>query len=344
MAQKRKKAKAKSEGTKRESAKADESGAQAEAEPADVDQAAKQVEKGSKASEKGARVTKSSAEQEDTAAHEEALDEKKGGSWPVDRLQPVVEALLFAAGDPVTPRKLAGCVAGASTDEVRTAIRAIQEDYASRGMRLVEVAGGWQMRTAAEFHDYVRHLFKQKQFRLTRAGIETVSIVAYKQPATRAEIEEVRGVDCSGVLESLVERGVVKVAGRRDVPGRPLVYVTTPRFLEMFGLKDLKGLPTLAELGDDIRGLADTAGFEDGDERDAAILPLEEGDGGDQAYSEDDDSEGGSHQGQEGSVPKLSFAKGGREGPQGDQEQAGDGEEEATDSEEDEDRQDGRPA
>lgn len=329
MAQKkRKKAQAKSK-----AAEAAEEAAPQEVDDAQVEQSAGQVPDGS-------------AEQSNEAADEAASAKEKGGSWPVDRLQPVVEALLFAAGDPVTPRKLAGCVAGASTDEVRAAIRAIQEDYASRGMRLAEVAGGWQMRTAAEYHDYVRHLFKQKQFRLTRAGIETVSIVAYRQPATRAEIEEVRGVDCSGVLESLVERGVVKVAGRRDVPGRPLVYVTTPRFLEMFGLKDLKGLPTLAELGDEIQGLADTAGLEDGDERDAAILPLEEGDGGDQAYSEDDGTEGGSDQGEEGAVPKLSFAKGGNEGPQDEQEQAGDGEEEAADPQDgdEEDRQDGRPA
>jgi segregation and condensation protein B len=335
MAQKRKKARAKSKAAGRKSAKAT-----AAAEEAAPDASEDKVVEQSAAQD--SPDSKSAAEQAVIAGDEETSGEQKSGSWPIDRLQPVVEALLFAAGDPVTPRKLAGCVSGASTDEVRAAIRAIQEDYASRGMRLVEVAGGWQMRTAPEYHDYVRHLFKQKQFRLTRAGIETVSIVAYRQPATRAEIEEVRGVDCSGVLESLVERGVVKVAGRRDVPGRPLVYVTTPRFLEMFGLKDLKGLPTLAELGDEIRGLADTAGFEEGDERDAAILPLEEGDGGDQAYSEDDDTEGGSDQGEEGAVPKLSFAKGRDEAPQDEQEQAVDDEDEVADPQDDEDRQDGR--
>jgi segregation and condensation protein B len=216
---------------------------------------------------------------------------------------------------------MAGCVPGATADEIRAAIRVIREEYDGRGVRLVEVAGGWQMRTAAEYHEYVRPLFKQKQFRLTRAGIETVAIVAYRQPATRAEIEEVRGVDCSGVLESLVERGVVRVAGRRDVPGRPLVYVTTPRFLETFGLKDLTGLPTLAELGDDLRGLADSTGFEEGDDRDAAILPLEDSEIGDEAYSQADNAESAPEEG-EGSLPKLSFARGSAESG---------GDEEATD-------------
>jgi segregation and condensation protein B len=141
---------------------------------------------------------------------------------------------------------------------------------------LVEVAGGWQFRTAPEHHAPVRVLFKEKPLRLTRASIETLAIIAYKQPVTRLEIEAVRGVDSSGVLESLVERRVVRIAGRRDVPGRPLVYTTTPLFLEVFGLKDMKSLPTLAELGDDLGALAERSEFAQVGDPNAAILPLED--------------------------------------------------------------------
>jgi len=204
-----------------------------------------------------------------------------GGLWPIDRLKPIVEAMIFAVADPLPTRRICDALDGATAAEVRAAALALQAEYVSRGVRLVEVAGGWQFRTAPEHHAPVRQLFKDKPARLTRAAIETVAIVAYKQPATRAEIESVRGVDCAAVLETLVERKVVKIAGRRDVPGRPLVYITTPYFLELFGLKDLKALPTLAELGDEIGNLVAAAEFAQNEEGDAAILPLEDEDPGD---------------------------------------------------------------
>ena len=203
-------------------------------------------------------------------------EEESTGRWPVERLKPLVEAMIFAAADPLTARRICDAVGGVTTAEVRAAAQALQAEYAERGVRLVEVAGGWQFRTAAEHHGVVRQLFKDKPLRLTRAAIETVAIIAYKQPATRQEIESVRGVDSAAVLESLVEKKVVKIAGRRDVPGRPLVYMTTPFFLELFGLKDMKALPTLAELGDEIGNLAAVAEFRRGEEADAAVLPLEE--------------------------------------------------------------------
>jgi segregation and condensation protein B len=198
------------------------------------------------------------------------------GLWPVDRLKPVLEAVIFAAADPLSVRRLRDVVDGATTAEVGAALRELQTDFAQRGFRLVEVAGGWQFRTAPEHHAVVKRQFKERPHRLTRAMIETIAIVAYRQPVTRAEIESVRGVDVSGVLENLVERRLARVAGRRDVPGRPLVYTTTTEFLELFGLKDLKSLPTLAELGDELQSLADQGGFNDGEDRDAPILPLEE--------------------------------------------------------------------
>ncbi len=216
----------------------------------------------------------------DEAELEELLEDAvDGGSWPVDKLKPVLEAVLFAAGDPLPVKRLTDLIAGASRLEVGAALTDLQGDYEGRGVGLLQVAGGWQMRTAPEHQSVIKKLFKERPFRLTRAAMETLAIVAYRQPVTRAEVESVRGVDCSGVLESLVERKVMKIAGRRDVPGRPLVYATTPLFLEMFSLKDLKALPTLAELGDEFTNLAEHTGFSESEEREAAVLPFEGEDG-----------------------------------------------------------------
>src|SRR4029077_15122115 len=116
------------------------------------------------------------------------------------------------------------------------------------GIRLVEVAGGFQFRTAPEHAEWVRRLFQQKPWRLTRATLETLAIIAYKQPITRAEIEMIRGVDVDSVLASLLSRKLVKILGRKDVIGRPLLYGTTRQFLEVFGLKGLSGLPAVSEV------------------------------------------------------------------------------------------------
>lgn len=214
--------------------------------------------------------------QADDATIDEDAAAVESGRWPIDRLKPVLEAMIFAVADPLPTKKVCDAIEGVTAAEVKAAAAALQADYAERGIRLVEVAGGWQFRTAPEHHAPVRVLFKEKPLRLTRASIETLAIVAYKQPVTRAEIEAVRGVDSAAVLESLVERRVVRIAGRRDVPGRPLVYTTTPLFLEIFGLKDMKSLPTLAELGDDIGALAERSEFAQVGDPNAATLPLED--------------------------------------------------------------------
>jgi segregation and condensation protein B len=207
---------------------------------------------------------------------DEEAPEAAGGSWPVERLKPVLEAMIFAVADPLPTKKVCDAIDGVTAGEVKAAAAALQADYADRGIRLAEVAGGWQFRTAPEHHTPVRLLFKEKPLRLTRASLETLAIIAYKQPVTRAEVEAVRGVDCAAVLESLVERRVVRIAGRRDVPGRPLVYTTTPLFLEVFGLKDMKSLPTLAELGDDIGALAERSEFAEVGDPHAALVPIED--------------------------------------------------------------------
>lgn len=197
------------------------------------------------------------------------------GSWPVDRLKPLVEALVFASGEAINAGRLAKAVRGASRQEVTAALQELQAECEARGVRLVEVAGGWQYRTAAEHAEPVRRLFKERPYRLSRAAVETLTVVAYKQPTTRQGIEGVRGVDSGGVLENLVEKRLIRIAGRLNVPGRPLVYETTKDFLELFGLKDLAAMPRLAELGDEMLMLADKAEFEQGAADEAAVLPLE---------------------------------------------------------------------
>ncbi len=199
------------------------------------------------------------------------------GLWPLDRLSPLVEALLFAAADPLAANKIVEFVEGSTIEEVKTALADLSTELLTRGIRLIEVAGGWQLRTAPEHQRYVRKLFRERPQRLTRAATETVAIVAYRQPVTRSEIETVRGVDCGGVLESLVERRLVKVMGRKDVPGRPLVYATTKEFLELFGLRSLRDMPTLPELGSDFERMSDQGGFTESEK--ARILPLEDDDG-----------------------------------------------------------------
>lgn len=164
-------------------------------------------------------------------------------------IKAIVESLLFASGTPVSLRRLAEVI-GISQAEVRPVVVSLLEEYAAggHGIRLAEVAGGYQFRTAGEYADYVRRLVQEKPSKLSRAALETLAIIAYRQPLTKAEIEVVRGVDVDGVLNSLLTKKLVRVVGRKDVPGRPWVYGTTPQFLELFGLNDLGSLPPLPDI------------------------------------------------------------------------------------------------
>src|SRR6185436_6507593 len=123
----------------------------------------------------------------------------------------------------------------------------LKSDFQTRGIQLDEVAGGWIFRTHPIYAPFVRDLTKQRPVRLSRAQIETLAILGYRQPITRPEIDEIRGVDCGPVLKTLLERDLVKILGKKDEPGRPILYGTTQSFLEFFGLKSLKDLPTLKE-------------------------------------------------------------------------------------------------
>lgn len=164
-------------------------------------------------------------------------------------LKTIVESLIFAAGDPVSVRRLSEVI-GVTPAEVKPAISLLREEYqaANRGIVFAEVAGGYQFRTAPHHAEYVKTLLQEKPGRLSRAALETLAIIAYRQPITKLEIESVRGVTVDGVIHSLLTKQLIREMGRKDMPGRPWVYGTTPQFLELFGLNDLTELPPLLDI------------------------------------------------------------------------------------------------
>jgi segregation and condensation protein B len=170
----------------------------------------------------------------------------------MDRLQAIVESLLFAAAAPVPLARLVQALDGHDRREVAAAVRRLGETYEreGRGLRVVEVAGGFQIRTVAEHGPWVRRLLGGKPPRLSRPMLETLAIIAYRQPCTRPEIEAIRGVDVDAVVTTLLERRMIRIVGRKEAPGRPILYGTTPEFLEVFGLPDLDALPPLRDLGE----------------------------------------------------------------------------------------------
>lgn len=165
-----------------------------------------------------------------------------------------VEALLLAAGKPLSIEQLLGLFDEADApgrDELRDAITALQEDYAPRGIELVEVSSGFRIQVARAMAPWVSRLIEEKPARYTRALLETLALVAYRQPITRGEIEDIRGVSVSSsIMKTLQEREWVRIVGHRDVPGHPAMYGTTRQFLDYFSLKNLDDLPTLMELRD----------------------------------------------------------------------------------------------
>ena len=167
-----------------------------------------------------------------------------------DQLKSILESLLFASEGPVTIHRLGEVLEGVERSEISSALQELQAEYdaGGRGFRLAEVAGGYQMQTARENADWVKKLYRDRPQRMSRATLETLAIVAYKQPITRAEIEAIRGVDVDGVVATLLDRRLIRIVARKDVPGRPFLYGTTPEFLQLFNLKDLSHLPTLKEM------------------------------------------------------------------------------------------------
>lgn len=166
-------------------------------------------------------------------------------------LVPLVEALIFAADGPIRAERLVEALE-VEPEQVAAAIAALVADYTERprGFYLQEVAGGFQLRTRPEYADTLRKLGRSRPFRFSRPALETLAIVAYRQPVTRTEIEYLRGVDSGSVLKTLLEKHLVRILGKKDVPGKPMIYGTTREFLELFGLPDLAALPTLREFGE----------------------------------------------------------------------------------------------
>ncbi len=170
-----------------------------------------------------------------------------------ERLKAILESLLLAADGPVSADRLANAVGeDVPRKDVVAALAELGEEYerTGRGLRLAEVANGYQLRTAKEHAEFVRRLTAVKPARVSPANLETLAIIAYRQPVTRAEIEEIRGVSVDGVVSTLLERRLIRIVARKDVPGKPFLYGTTREFLEAFNLKDLKSLPTLQEMED----------------------------------------------------------------------------------------------
>ena len=162
----------------------------------------------------------------------------------------IIEALLFASDRPVPLKKLAGIVE-ISESEARAELDALREEKTHIGaLQVLEVAGGWQVVTKPEFAAPIRKLRDEKRQKLSRAAFEVLAIVAYRQPATRSDIESLRGVDCAGPLQFLLEKKLLAFAGRKEAPGRPWLYETTPQFLDHFGLRTVEDMPSLAELED----------------------------------------------------------------------------------------------
>ncbi|MGK7344764.1 MAG: SMC-Scp complex subunit ScpB [Candidatus Nitrospinota bacterium M3_3B_026] len=171
-----------------------------------------------------------------------------------ETVKAILENILFVADEPLPLDRIASVLEGAaSREEAAAALDELREDYASRGLQLAEVAGGWRLQTRPEHAEWVTKFFKMERGqRLSRASLEVLAIIAYRQPITRAEIDEVRGVDSGGVLRGLVEKDLVKTMGRRKAPGRPMMYGTTKRFLEYFGLASLSDLPTMEEFSKEL--------------------------------------------------------------------------------------------
>ncbi len=167
-------------------------------------------------------------------------------------LKTIIEAILFASDEPVSDDRLAAAAGDdVAAGAVREAIAALKQDYEAggRAFTIEEIAGGFQLFTRPEFNKYLKKLLQaRREARFTQAALETLSIIAYKQPITRAEVEDIRGVACGDMLRTLLEKGLVRVAGRSEHVGRPLLYGTTKKFLQAFGLSSVKDLPSDKQL------------------------------------------------------------------------------------------------
>ncbi|MHB9038421.1 MAG: SMC-Scp complex subunit ScpB [Armatimonadota bacterium] len=196
--------------------------------------------------ESAAALMESESPMEPTAVIEFIEDDSREGV-PLHRngkLRSVIECMLFVANEPLGSKQLADTL-DLEQDRVEEAIKALEVDLDSRGLQLMKLAGGYQLCTKPEYADYCAMILQPAKRRLSKAALETLAVVAYRQPCTMPEIEAVRGVAVDGVMKTLIERGLAKDAGRKATPGRPILYATTPEFLEYFGLNDISELPDI---------------------------------------------------------------------------------------------------
>ena len=170
----------------------------------------------------------------------------------MENLKNIIDSLLFVAEETLSLDRLKKILPQADAEAIREAVAALQAEYDARpgGFYLAEVAGGYQFRSRPEYTPWIRRMVDPKPLRLSKAAMETLAVIAYKQPIIRADVEHIRGVDCGGVLRQLLERKLVRVLGRKEIPGRPLIYATTKKFLETFDLRDLRDLPTPQEVAE----------------------------------------------------------------------------------------------
>ncbi len=181
-----------------------------------------------------------------------------------DEVRGIVEALVFASPQPLTPREIAKVLPGVSKEEWQAALEELQADYAraGRGLQMVEVAAGYQITTRPEMNEYVRELLDPRApTRLSIQALETLAVIAYKQPVTLPEVIELRGVKSGGVLKTLLEKRLIKIVGRKEVVGRPMLYGTSKEFLLHFGLKDLAELPRIEEFAEVLGEEVDVVGL-----------------------------------------------------------------------------------
>jgi len=165
-------------------------------------------------------------------------------------LKMIVEALLFSSEKPISAREINSCLPDSTISDIKSALNVLKYEYEAMGrsFKLKEVANGYQFRSRAEYGAYILRMFQTSPNRLSKAAMETLAIIAYKQPVLRHEIERLRGVDVGGILRTLLEKELIRIMGRKELPGRPLIYGTTKKFLETFDLKNISSLPKMKEI------------------------------------------------------------------------------------------------
>lgn len=202
----------------------------------------------------GVEVVDETGATDDADAPMEAIDEADLRR-PIEELKGIVEAMVFASPEPLTPKALLKLLDTEPKEDVLEALEALKADYEQRsgGLQLVEVAGGFQIVTRHDLHEWVRRLFHERSTqKLSVQALESLAVIAYRQPITALEVTEIRGVSASGVLNTLLERHLIKIVGRKQVVGRPFMYATTKEFLIRFGLKDLSDLPRVEDMAESL--------------------------------------------------------------------------------------------